>query len=110
MILVGNQRGGAKNLAMHLLKQENEHVHVHDLRGFASDSLVSALNESYAISRGTRCRQFLFSLSFNPPPHENVGTEEVAKAIERVEHDIGLEEKGSAISFNEKSSIRRTHT
>ena len=38
MILVGNQRGRAKNLAQHLLKEENEHVEVHELRGFASEN------------------------------------------------------------------------
>ena len=70
MILHGNQRGGAKDLALHLLKTENEHVEVHELRGFVSDNLVSALNEVYAVSRGTKARQFLFSLSLNPPPLE----------------------------------------
>lgn len=29
MILNGNQRGGAKDLALHLMKEENEHVEVH---------------------------------------------------------------------------------
>lgn len=66
MILAGNQRGGAKNLALHLLKEDNDHVQVHELRGFVSDNLVSALNKSYAISRGTRCKQHLFPLSVNP--------------------------------------------
>lgn len=51
MILVGNQRGGAKDLALHLLKRENEHVEVHEVRGFASHDLMAALNEAYAISR-----------------------------------------------------------
>ncbi|SEN51125.1 hypothetical protein [Nitrosomonas marina] len=72
MILVGNQRGGAKNLALHLLKEENEHVEVHEVRGFASRNLMAALNETYAISKATRCKQFLFSLSLNPPQNENV--------------------------------------
>ena len=43
MILVGNQRGGAKDLALHLLKQENERVEVHELRGLASENLVWCL-------------------------------------------------------------------
>lgn len=68
MILVGNQRGNAKNLALHLLKEDNERVNVHELRGFCSDNLVSAFNESYAMSRATKCKQHLFSLSLNPPP------------------------------------------
>ncbi len=41
MILKGNQRGGASNLARHLLKrEENEHVTLHELRGFCADDLV----------------------------------------------------------------------
>ncbi|SCZ85068.1 hypothetical protein [Nitrosomonas mobilis] len=67
MILVGNQRGGVKNLVLHLLKEENEHVEIHEVRGFASRNLMGALNEAYVISRATRCKQFLFSLSLNPP-------------------------------------------
>lgn len=66
MILVGNQRSGAKNLALHLLKDENEHVEVHEIRGFASQNLMAALNEIHAISRATRCKPYLFSLSLNP--------------------------------------------
>ena len=60
MILIGNQRGGAKDLAQHLLKEENDHVQVHELRGFASGNLAGALTEAYAVSRGTKCKQFLF--------------------------------------------------
>ena len=67
MILKGNQRGGGKQLAAHLLKvEDNEHVHIHELRGFMSDNLHSALHEAYAVSRGTRAKQFLFSLLRKP--------------------------------------------
>ena len=44
MILKGSQRGGAKQLGLHLLKTvENEHVEVHDVRGFMTDDVVGAL-------------------------------------------------------------------
>ncbi|WP_347264263.1 hypothetical protein [Nitrobacter sp.] len=46
MILVGNQRGGAKDLALHLLKEENDHVEVHELHGFAARDLRGAFNEA----------------------------------------------------------------
>ena len=62
MILVGNQRGGAKDLALHLLKDENEHVEIHEIRGFAAQNLMGALNEVYAISKATRCKQFFVFL------------------------------------------------
>ena len=109
MILVGNQRGGAKDLALHLLKQENEHVELHELRGFASENLVSALNESYAISRGTRCQQFLFSLSLNPPPQENVATQDFEQAIDKVEERLGLSGQPRAVVFHEKEGRRHAH-
>ena len=73
MILKGSQRGGAKQLGLHLLKtEENEHVELHDIRGFMSEDVVGALREAEAVSKGTKCKQFLFSVSLNPPETENV--------------------------------------
>ena len=109
MILHGNQRGGAKDLALHLLKSENEQIEVHELRGFVADNLISALNEAHAISRGTRCKQFLFSLSLNPPPGENVSTEAFEDAIEQVEQKLGLDHQPRAIVFHEKAGRRHCH-
>lgn len=109
MILVGNQRGGAKDLAHHLMKEENDHVTVHDVRGFTSGDLGEALNEVYAISRGTRCKQFLFSLSLNPPPNEKVPTKDFERAIERAEIKLGLTGQPRAIVFHEKEGRRHAH-
>ncbi|GKS69681.1 hypothetical protein W03_18090 [Nitrosomonas sp. PY1] len=109
MILVGNQRGGAKDLALHLLKQENEHVEVHEVRGFASNNLMAALNEARAISRATRCKQFLFSLSLNPPKNESVSTETFEQTIDRIEEKLGLNNQPRAIVFHEKNGRRHCH-
>ncbi|MDF2368876.1 hypothetical protein [Sneathiella sp.] len=109
MILKGNQRGGAKNLALHLLKEENEHIEVHDLRGFAASDLVGALNETYAVSKGTKCTKFLYSLSFNPPPSETVSIAEFEAAIERAEKQLGLSCQPRAIVFHEKEGRRHAH-
>ena len=102
MILVGNQRGGARNLALHLTNDENDHVEVHELRGFVSDDLMGALKEVDAVSKGTRCRQYLFSLSINPPAEETVSTESFEAAIEKVENKLGLKDQPRAIVFHEK--------
>ncbi len=109
MNLQGSQRGGAKDLALHLLKEENEHVEVHELRGFVSDDLVSALNETHAISRGTKAKQFLFSLSLNPPPKENVSTKTFEDAIQRVEDKLNLTNQPRGIVFHEKQGRRHAH-
>ena len=109
MILHGNARGGAKDLARHLLKDENDHVTLHDMRGFMADDLEGAFNEAYAVSRGTKARKFLFSLSLNPPANENVSTEAFEDAIRRVEHKLGLEGQPRAIVFHEKNARRHAH-
>lgn len=72
MILKGSQRGGARQLAGHLLKDENEHVEVHQVRGFMAHDLPGALDEAHAVSNGTRCKQFLFHVSLSPPQTANV--------------------------------------
>jgi hypothetical protein len=109
MILVGNQRGGGKDLARHLMKAENERVELHDLRGFASDTLQGAFQESYALSRNTRCTQHLFSLSLNPPPEEDVSKEVFEDAITRIEEKLGLSGQPRAIVFHEKNGRRHAH-
>lgn len=109
MILHGNQRGGAKNLALHLLKDENEHVELHELRGFVSHDLVAALGEIHAVSKGTKAKQFLFSLSLNPPPKEDVPTSAFENAITRVEDKLGLSGQPRAIVFHEKEGRRHAH-
>ncbi|MEQ8602872.1 MAG: relaxase [Marivibrio sp.] len=102
MILVGNPRGGARDLARHLMKTENERVEVAELRGFVADDLDGAFQESYAISRGTKCRQFLFSLSLNPPKEAQVSEEAFSQAIDRVETKLGLTGQPRAIVYHEK--------
>ena len=67
MILKASQRGGGMQLGAHLLKEENEHVEVHEIRGFVSDTVLGAMKEAQAVAKGTRCKQFLFSVSLNPP-------------------------------------------
>lgn len=110
MILKGNQRGGGKQLAAHLMKvEDNEHVEIHELRGFLSDDLHSAFHEAYAVSRGTRATQFLFSLSLNPPPNEKVAVDVFEAAIETVEQKLGLDGQPRAIVFHEKEGRRHAH-
>ncbi|WP_299436928.1 relaxase/mobilization nuclease domain-containing protein [uncultured Rhodospira sp.] len=109
MILKGNQRGGARQLAAHLLKAENEHVEVHELRGFMADDLTGAFREFEAVARGTRCRQPLFSVSLNPPPNERVPVEVFEDAVARLEAKLGLEGQPRALVFHEKEGRRHAH-
>jgi len=110
VILKGSQRGNSAQLASHLLNSsDNEHISVHEIRGFLSDNLHDAMSEADAISKGTRCEQFLFSLSLSPPEQANASTETFEAAIEMVEQKLGLENHPRAIVFHEKEGRRHAH-
>ncbi len=55
MILKGSQRAGGQDLAVHLMRlDENEHMELHELRGFAADDLKGAFKEAEGVSLGTQ--------------------------------------------------------
>lgn len=110
MILKASQRSGAKQLGLHLLKtEENEHVEIHEVSGFVSDDLLGAMKEAHALSLGTRCKQFLFSVSLNPPANESVRTEVFEKACDVIEERLGLKGQPRMIVFHEKEGRRHAH-
>jgi len=110
MILKASQRKGGKNLAGHLMRGDtNEHVTVHEIRGFVSEDIAGAFQEAEAVSRGTRCKQFLFSLSLNPPELEKVSIEDFEAAITKVEKSLKLEDQPRVIVFHEKNGRRHCH-
>ena len=110
MILKGNQRAGGRQLSIHLLNvEDNEHVELHEVRGFIADDLHEAFKEAYALSKGTRCKQFLFSLSLNPPESEDVPIEAFEKALADIEVKLGLVNQPRAIVFHEKEGRRHAH-
>lgn len=110
MILVGSQRGGAGNLARHLMNAvENEHVTVQELRGFVADTLPGALAEAHAISKATQCQQFMFSLSLNPPKGQDATVEDMMRAADQAEAKLGLSGQPRAVVVHEKKGRRHIH-
>lgn len=110
MILVASQRSGAYALADHLLNdRDNDHVEVHNIRGFVSDDLHGALTEAYAISKVTQCQQYLFSVSLSPPQEATVEIEVFENAAKQIEDKLGLTGQPRAIVFHEKEGRRHAH-
>ncbi|MGH1406004.1 MAG: Ti-type conjugative transfer relaxase TraA [Rhodomicrobiaceae bacterium] len=110
MMLKGSQRGGAKQLALHLLNDiDNDHVDVHSIDGFISDDVTGALHEIYAISRATRCKQFMFSLSLSPPKDTVVTIEDYETAINEAAQRLGLSGQPKVVLFHEKCGRRHCH-
>lgn len=110
MILHGNTRGGASDLARHLLRDdENDYVHVLQVQGFASDDVAEAFQEIQAIASGTRCKKYLFSLSLSPPEKAGVTEEEFYDAVDRAEAALGLSGQPRVIVLHEKGDNRDRH-
>jgi hypothetical protein len=110
MILKGSERGGGQDLAVHLMRlDDNEHIELHELRGFVGGNLKDAFKEAEAVSRGTRCRHYLFSLSLSPPEQERVTPEIFEAAIARIEERLGLSGQPRAVVFHEKEGRRHAH-
>ncbi|WP_298959417.1 relaxase/mobilization nuclease domain-containing protein [uncultured Roseibium sp.] len=110
MILKGSQRGGAYNLAAHLMNEhDNDHITLYEVRGFVARDLHGALSEAYAISKGTKCEQFMFSLSLNPPKDHTATEQELIDAANRAEEKLGLSGQPRAMVFHEKEGRRHAH-
>lgn len=110
MILVGSQRSGAAALADHLTNDlDNDHVTLLEVDGFLAEDLHGALQEIHAVSKGTRCKQYLFSLSLNPP-QEHIATEdEFREAADRAGKRLGLDGQPRALIMHEKEGRRHAH-
>ncbi|MCC7036030.1 MAG: hypothetical protein IT560_01865 [Alphaproteobacteria bacterium] len=74
-----------------------------------SETLAGALREAEAMSRGTRCKQFLFSVSLNPPEDADVPIEEFEAAIEEIERRLHLIGQPRIVVFHEKNGRRHCH-
>jgi hypothetical protein len=110
MILKASARSGGANLAAHLSRlDENDHVRVHELRGFAGSDLHEAFQEAQAISRATKCKNYLFSLSLNPPQDAHPGDADFEAAIDMVEKKLGLSGQPRAVVIHEKQGRIHAH-
>lgn len=97
-------------MALHLMNGEmNEHVELHEVRGFVSENIMGALNEIYAVSKGTQAKQFMYSLSLNPLGEEAASTADFETAIEKAEKKLSLEGQPRVVVFYEKEGRRHAH-
>ena len=109
MIIKASKRGGSKDLAAHLMSDENDHVDVLALKGAMSDNLPDALQEMYATSRATKCRKFMLSISFNPPPDAQVDEALIKQTMNRSLAQLKLSAQPYVLVAHEKEGRRHYH-
>ncbi|MCV6575092.1 MAG: relaxase/mobilization nuclease domain-containing protein [Cohaesibacter sp.] len=110
MIIKATERSGAKHLADHLMNQhDNDHITVHAINGFMANDVHGALSEAYGISKATKCKKFMFSLSLSPPEDAVVSVEDFENAINDIGDKLGLSEQPHVVLFHEKNARRHCH-
>lgn len=111
MIPKASQRGGAQQLATHLLNaHDNERVEVLDMRGAVARDLHGAFAEWQAAASATNCKKYLYHLMVNPDPQQRRLTrEEITDYIDRIEKRLGLENQPRAYVTHEKLGRQHFH-
>ena len=110
MILNASQRGGGRQLALHLLNTDhNDHVTILEIKGFVSDDVPGAFEEVHAIAKGTKCKQPYFSVQLSPPPDAEVELECFKNVADRIEVKNGLEGHARVIIVHEKDGRLHAH-
>lgn len=74
-----------------------------------ADDLHSALQEAQAIAKATKCKQFLFSLSLNPPEDAIASEQDFIDAADKAGAKLGLSNQPRAIVIHEKEGRRHAH-
>lgn len=108
MILKGNQRAGAADLATHLSNEyDNERIEIAQVRGTVADDLHGAFAEIEAVAAGTRCKEPLYSLAINPSAP--ISREQYMAAIDHIEGKLGLSGQPRAVIFHVKNGREHCH-
>lgn len=108
MILKGSQRGGGADLAIHLMNGfDNERVEIAEVYGTVAPDLYGAFAEFEAVASGTKAKEYLYSLSINPP--SPLSREQYHQAIQDIETRLGLTDQPRAVVFHVKDGREHCH-
>lgn len=106
MILKGNQRGGGRQLAAHLLNEfDNERKNVVEIRGAIANDIDGALDEWAAQAAATTKikKKFYYHLSISPDQSQGRLTlEQYFELIDRAERGLNMAGQPRAVVFHEK--------
>jgi Relaxase/Mobilisation nuclease domain len=111
VIIKGGARGGARSLAIHLLRTDtNERVTVLELRGVVADELDDALNEMAAVASGAKTKRAMYHANIDSEPGQPPLTEaQKWQAIDRLETELGLTGHARAVVEHVKKGREHLH-
>jgi hypothetical protein len=110
VIIKGKSVGGAKRLAVHLMRTDtNERAEVKEVRGVVAEDLRDALLEMEAVSAGTRTTKPFYHGSINARADERLTDKQRTQAIDRLEAELGLSGQARVVVVHEKEGREHCH-
>jgi len=108
VIVKGGSRKSGAFFASHLMKtEENERVNIAEMKGLYAEDVPEAFRELKALAAGTRAENYFYHASINPREDERLTPEQWEFAVDRLEHNLGLD--GHARFQVEHEKEGRTH-
>ena len=108
MIIKGNSRGGASQLARHLLRADtNERVKIIELQS-PLDDLGDTLRDWQLISTGTKGKKGLYHANISPDHYEMTPAQWL-RCVETLETELGFTGQPRAIVLHEKEGREHIH-
>ncbi len=110
MIIKGRARGSSRQLAEHLLRtDDNERIHVCEIRGTVARDLPNALLEMEAFGAATRSSKPLYHASISPEAHTPLTPEQIAVAADTLGAALGLDDRPRVVLVHAKKGREHVH-
>jgi len=111
VIAKGGSTSGADRLADHLKRIDtNERMEVKEIRGVAAEDMREAFREMEAVATGCpRCQKPFYHASINTRADERLTDEQRARAIDRLEEELGLTGQPRVVVVHEKKDREHCH-
>ena len=112
MVINGQAVKGAKRLANHLMKDENEKVSILEISGTAvNDNLHEALRDMETIGKLTKSQsgKVLYHANINPRKNEVLTPGQYQKACDALMEKLGMQGQPRAIVMHQKQGRQHAH-
>lgn len=110
MIIKGQARGRSRQLAAHLLRRDqNEDIHLYELRGVVAQDVAGALAEMEALTAAVHSKRPLYHASISPEAHTPLAPDQIRTAADTLERKLGLHGQPRVVVVHRKKDREHVH-
>ena len=110
MIIKGQARRRSRQLAAHLLRRDqNEDIHLYELRGVVAGDVAGALAEMEALTAAVHSKRPLYHASISPEAHTPLTEDQIRIAADTLERKLGLSGQPRVIVVHRKLGREHLH-